>query len=91
MLEEPLRVEARAGVRLAFGDAPAPGADLTLAGDIDRHNFELLLPGVPVGWVREPASWPLEARGAAAKTSRASWFADPRRRARDAARRASRS
>ncbi|RIL08088.1 MAG: succinylglutamate desuccinylase, partial [Proteobacteria bacterium] len=64
VLERPLRVQALPDVTLAFGDAPAPGADLTLAGDIDRHNFELLLPGVPVGWIGARGGWPIEARGA---------------------------
>lgn len=64
ILEDPIRVSARPGVALAFADRPAPGAQLTLLGDIDRHNFELLLPGVPVGWVAPAVPWPIEARGA---------------------------
>jgi hypothetical protein len=64
VLERPLRVRARPGVALAFGEGPLPGAGLTLAGDIDRHNFEILLPGVPVGWVGGDGAWPIEARGA---------------------------
>ncbi len=64
ILEEPVRVCARPGSTLAFADQPMAGADLTLRSDIDRHNFELLLPGVPVGFVGDGASWPLEARGA---------------------------
>jgi hypothetical protein len=64
VLERPLRVRALPEVTLAFGEAPAPGADLTLAGDIDRHNVELLMPGVPVGWIGARGGWPIEARGA---------------------------
>jgi hypothetical protein len=64
ILEQPIRVCARDGVRIAFAEAPSPGAQLTLRGDIDRHNFELLLPGVPVGWVAAGSPWPIEARGA---------------------------
>ncbi len=64
ILEEPIRVSVREGVSVAFAKRPAPGAQLTLRGDIDRHNFELLLPGVPVGWVAAGAPWPIEARGA---------------------------
>ena len=75
VLEQPVRVCAREGVRLAFADAPVTGADLTLAGDIDRHNFELLLPGVPVGWVGAPGRWPLEARGADGEEVSRDWFA----------------
>lgn len=75
ILDEPVRVCARPDVRLAFADAPVPGADLTLAGDIDRHNFELLLPGVPVGWVARHDCWPLEARGADGREVSRDWFA----------------
>lgn len=64
VLVEPIRVCARPGVTLGFADAPMAGADLTLLGDIDRHNFEWLPPGVPVGWARSSLPWPLEARGA---------------------------
>ena len=75
ILEEPVRVCARPDVRLAFAEAPVPGADLTLAGDLDRHNFELLLPGAPVGWVARDAGWPLEARGADGSEVSRDWFA----------------
>jgi hypothetical protein len=51
-------------MRLAFGEAPQPGADLTLAPDIDRHNFSPVLPGAPVGWLGARGAWPIEARGA---------------------------
>ena len=75
ILERPVRVCARPEVRLAFAEAPVPGADLTLTGDIDRHNFELLGPGVAVGWVAAGAGWPLEARGADGREVSRDWFA----------------
>jgi hypothetical protein len=74
ILEQPIRVCARPGVRLAFADAPMPGVDLTLAGDLDRHNFQLLLPGVPVGWVAAPGDWPLEAIGGDGNEVSRDWF-----------------
>lgn len=64
VLEEPIRVCARPGLRLAFGDRPVADADLTLLGDLDRHNFEWLAPGVPVAFVPPGAAWPVEAFGA---------------------------
>jgi len=64
VLHGPVRVTVRPGVRLAFGEGPAPDADLTVASDVDRHNFERLAPGTPVGWLRDGRGWPLEARGA---------------------------
>lgn len=74
ILERPVRVCSVPQVRLAFGEAPAPDADLTLAGDIDRHNFELLMPGVPVGWVADGVGWPLDARGAEGEEVSREWF-----------------
>lgn len=67
ILESPVRVSMRAGARIAFGEAPVPGADLTVVGDIDRHNFDRLEPGHPVGWLADGAAWPIEARGADGK------------------------
>jgi hypothetical protein len=65
ILGSPVRVTVRSGLRLAFADRPSRDADLTLLPDIDRHNFQVLLPGVPVGFLAAGAPWPLEARGAA--------------------------
>ncbi len=75
ILERPIRVSARPEVRLAFGAGPVDGADLTLTRDLDRHNFELLMPGVPVGWVAEPDRWPLVAAGADGREVSQDWFA----------------
>jgi hypothetical protein len=75
VFEQPVRVRARPDVRLAFAERPVAGADLTLAGDLDRHNFQLLLPGAPVGWVASPERWPLEARGADGAEVSRDWFA----------------
>jgi hypothetical protein len=64
VLHEPIRVSLKPGSVLAFDERPHPEADLTVAGDIDRHNFERVAPGTRLGWLREGAPWPLEARGA---------------------------
>jgi hypothetical protein len=64
VLHQPVRVRLRPGARVAFGEGPRPDADLTVAGDVDRHNFETLAAGTSVGWVADAAAWPLEARGA---------------------------
>lgn len=66
ILADPVRVRARDGVRLAFADRPAAGADLTVRQDIDRHNFERLGPGAPIGWA-ERNTWPLEANDEAGR------------------------
>ena len=64
ILHEPVRIRLAPGTEVAFGDAAQPGADFTVAGDIDRHNFERVAPGTPVGWLRDGSPWPVEAHGA---------------------------
>jgi hypothetical protein len=69
-----VRVRATAATSLAFADAPVAGVALTLQSDVERHNFETLGPGAPLGWVAPGAGWPVEAHGAdGAEVSRA-WF-----------------
>ena len=63
-LEDPVRVCVRADLGLAFGEAADAGADLTISKDIDRHNFERLAVGSPIGWLRSGTPWPIEAIGA---------------------------
>jgi hypothetical protein len=62
VLEEPVRVCVTSDVSLAFADEPNPDARLTISADIDRHNFELLQAGAPIGWVQSGTAWPLDAR-----------------------------
>ncbi len=64
VLHEPVRVALCPGSMLAFDARPHAEADLTVSPDIDRHNFERVAPGTRLGWLREGAPWPLEARGA---------------------------
>jgi hypothetical protein len=63
VLTAPVRVTLRPGMRVAFADAPRPGVDFTVAGDIDRHNFERVAPGSLIGWVADGV-WPVAARDA---------------------------
>jgi hypothetical protein len=62
-LEEPVRVCVRRGVELAFGDIEDSDAPFTVSADIDRHNFERLPAGSPIGWVHDDTGWPIEAVG----------------------------
>jgi hypothetical protein len=64
LFHRPVRVEVAAGLRLAYGNQPEPAAQLTIADDVDRHNFELLPAGTEIGWLAPEAPWPLVARGA---------------------------
>lgn len=57
----PVRFHLRAGISLAFGHAPVPGAGLTFDRDVDRHNFRTLEPGTRIGWLAPGAPWPLVA------------------------------
>lgn len=65
VLVDPVRIRLQPGTRLAFADVPAPEADVTIASDVDRHNFEALAPGVLLGWLREDCEWPFYTEGAA--------------------------
>lgn len=74
VFEEPMRVGVRPGVRLAFAEAPAVDADLTLTSGVDQHNFSLLEAGTVLGWVRPSIQLPIEARGAAGDDRAADLF-----------------
>jgi hypothetical protein len=64
VLADPVRVEVSAGARVTYGDGPEPPYDLTVARDVDRHNFETLDCGAPIGWLGRRDAWPVVARGA---------------------------
>ena len=68
-------MRVRPGRRLVFADAPAPRADLTVRRGVDGHNFEILPAGTTLGWVRDPAEWPVEARDARGRDRLAELFA----------------
>jgi hypothetical protein len=63
MFVDPVRVTLRRGATVAFDETPRTGCDLTLRGDVDRHNFGRLDAGTRIGWVAREAPLPLEARG----------------------------
>lgn len=59
--EDPIRVCVREGVSLDFAEARRPEVDLTISASVDRHNFETLVAGTPIGWLAPEGEWPLEA------------------------------
>lgn len=63
LLEDPIRVCVRPEIDLAFADAAEEAVSLTISRDIDRHNFERLAAGSPIGWVKRNVDWPIEAVG----------------------------
>ena len=58
-------IERVDGIELAFGEERVAGADLTVAMDIDRHNFERVGAGASIGWLGPRDVWPVEALGEA--------------------------
>ena len=59
--DQPIRIGIRPGVALAIAAAPRPGVGLTLAWNVDRHNWRQVGPGTTIGWVSGDAGWPVEA------------------------------
>lgn len=75
VLCDSIRVSLASGLTLAFADAPQPHAHLTLDARIDRHNFEFMCEGVPLGWIPKAGSWPLVAMDEAGADRSAELFA----------------
>lgn len=50
VLVTPMRVCVRPDTKLAFAGEPVRDADLTIALDLDRHNFRVLPADTPIGW-----------------------------------------
>jgi hypothetical protein len=63
VLSHPLRVLVAPGVSVAFGNE-AQHAHLLLSPDVDRHNFQTLEPGTPLGTLQHGTRVPLVARDA---------------------------
>ena len=53
VLLHPVRVALADGARVVYADTPQAGIDITLKTDVDRHNFDPVLPGEVLGWVGE--------------------------------------
>ena len=60
VFEEPTRVTLRPGATLAIASTPQSDVDLTLAANVDRHNWRSMEAGSTIGWATD--GWPLEAR-----------------------------
>jgi len=71
---DPVRVEVLPGTRLALGNEAHPDADLTVAAELDQHNFGRLEPGHTLGWLRQGAPWPLRALGGDGRDVSAQFF-----------------
>lgn len=68
VLGAPVRVCIEPGLELAFADRFEQDVPLTISKSIDRHNFERLAAGSPIGWVdpdERRQRWPLHAIGGA--------------------------
>lgn len=62
VFEDPTRVTLRSDATLAIAGTPSPTADLTLAAEIDRHNWRTVPPETTIGWTSSRNRWPVEAR-----------------------------
>ncbi|EAQ97006.1 M14 family metallopeptidase [Congregibacter litoralis] len=57
IFRDPIRLELREGVTLAYAEALRPGFDITLRSDIEHLNFGEVPADTPLGWVKdEPQS-----------------------------------
>jgi len=77
ILGAPVRVCLEEGFSLAFADSADASVPLTISKNIDRHNFERLEAGSPIGWLGARPDWPLRAiAGAGEECSRTLFEAD---------------
>ncbi|WP_439102174.1 M14 family metallopeptidase [Congregibacter sp.] len=53
IFRDPIRLELREGVTLAYDEAPRPGHDITLRRDIEHLNFGEVTADIPLGWVKD--------------------------------------
>lgn len=51
LLDDPVRLELREGVTLAYGESPVAGHDITLRRDIEHHNFGSVHCDTSLGWI----------------------------------------
>jgi hypothetical protein len=63
------------GVRLSVGDLADDSADVTIAANLDRHNFASLEAGTRLGWVDSSSGWPIVATDATGRDRSAELFA----------------
>jgi len=47
----PVRLELRGGATIAYADQPDPLVDITLPSHIDRRNFGIATPDMPLAWL----------------------------------------
>lgn len=53
LLENPIRVELKGDATIAFDESVKAGIDITLPPSIENHNFGVILPNEPLGWLGE--------------------------------------
>jgi hypothetical protein len=53
ILKDPIRLELKDGVTLAYGESPRAGHDITLHPDIEHHNFGTVNAHTDLGWVAD--------------------------------------
>ncbi|PCJ44493.1 MAG: succinylglutamate desuccinylase [Moraxellaceae bacterium] len=53
LLENPIRIELKEDVTIAFEEKAKVNTDITLPPSIENHNFGIISPGQPLGWLGE--------------------------------------
>jgi len=53
LLENPIRIELKEDVTIAFAEKAKVDTDITLPPSIENHNFGIILPDQPLGWLGE--------------------------------------
>jgi hypothetical protein len=74
LFHHPVRLELEPGTRIAWGDAPVPGADLTVARGLERLNFSTTTPALALGWLGPRGLAPLRVRDGSGRDLRERWF-----------------
>lgn len=74
VLVDPVRVSLLPGLEICFDGRPAPGIDLSVDPELDRHNFSLVPAGTPIGRLGERDVWPLSAIDESGRDHSRDWF-----------------
>ncbi len=70
----PVRLELRGGARITYADQPDSAADITLPVHIDRNNFGVATPDLPLAWLGEDGLKPLRLSNSSGEFSLEEFF-----------------
>jgi hypothetical protein len=76
LYHHPVRLELEPGTRIAWGDAPVAGADLTVRAGLEQLNFSTAAPRTRLGWLGPRGLAPLRLRDGRGRELRGDWLQD---------------